>query len=292
MYCYYYADTDVRSVLTHHMLADLKRLALFNFIFWKIVKIKFAASFNKAVRELRKSLRQQLTEKDFEKLLKNDRYLKRGKRVLFSKSFELPSLRREVSPKRKPDSPDSISRVKHRNFVKSLKKKVFDQTRKKEMDLFLLQKLREPSLPESASDWDDLENGLPNLEGLLHDNNEKPVDNLGHGGRVERNRHSSVSTLLKSPAPKPKFSLFLQQMMPPETNVDEPTTETNRRKRSKSLKDARLPRVPNEWKIRRPKTRVMAMQPKYRYSPEEENYPVELIKTPTPQAKTMHSKLP
>ena len=141
-------------------MADLRKITLFKFMYWKISKLKFGARFRKAVKQIQISLKSKLTQGEFDKLIHYDRYVKKGKKVLFSKSFDMLDmdnlfLRRqngEPSPAQNAKANPAI--IKRLNFLQFLKKKAADRkTDPSNLGFYLLQKVKEYSPSWSASNY-------------------------------------------------------------------------------------------------------------------------------------------
>ena len=140
-------------------MANLKKITLFIFMYWKISRLKFGAHFKKAVKQIRSRIKRKLKPEDFDRLMHYNRYIKKDKRLLFSKSFNRIDFEK-LFQKIKPGDPSPIQyAIKNRgptsnylNLNSSSIKQVSDNIKSPmDMPFYLLQKMKEcsPSVIES-----------------------------------------------------------------------------------------------------------------------------------------------
>ena len=270
-------------MLTPSQIADLRKLVLFKFIYWKIAKLKLASRFKQAIRDIRTALKTELTVHDFDKLMKNDRYIQKGKKVLLSRSFELPSLAVHKSPKNKKKISKSPPSRRHsrdaKPLLQMLANKLHKQPQIKEMDLFIFQKLREKS--GSASDWEQPSQADDKIQASLLAANDslrsaRNAEADTHGKNRKNNRHNRMATM-------PPRRLMVKSEMTvmsqfPSSLLKEGQV-VRKRRQSKLLRSrgGGMPSVPNESKIPRPRSREMVVIPKSkRIFPEIEGFNFDL----------------
>lgn len=246
-------------------MADLKKLALFKFIYLKITRLKFSSRYRQAIRELRASLKQKMTEKDFSKLMKNNRYVQKGKRVLLSKSFEIPNFPKDTpSSIKQPTSPKGPQSPTKKEFIKLLKKDVIEQATKKEMDYDLFKTLREQSASFSGSSADDFKDSFKENASKTKEKEEKIEENE----EIHRRRTIRLSSL---PPMMPKIHQETQEIeILPVVKLKSPITIRESIESKSRLKEEEImPEIPNETEDPRPLLKIMPSLPDLLFLEEE-----------------------
>lgn len=150
MFCYFYTKAELKELLSENQFIRMRKLTLFKSIYWKISKLKFGVQFKRAVQKIKNALQERLTTEQYEKMMKYDRYIKKGKTMLFSKSFDDIDLDNIMKA-------DSLLEKKNKNrkrlsFLHFLDKKAKKNVAiKDDVDFYLLQKVREASLSDPRS---------------------------------------------------------------------------------------------------------------------------------------------